>query len=209
MPLQVSREGNRIAIAGELGLLEFRRVLATVHDATAKRGFKDLVLDFEHCTAAFAGPMLALAAAAADLRRKGVDTKIVLPTKPALSRLFFNAGWAHLLDPIAHPESTFRGYTHVPAVRFASASEQKAAVDRMIDAVLCSLPELARGDLAAIEWSLNEITDNVMVHSQSELGGIVQLNNLLGAHGILYLSINGTSRVASSGVRARCVFGSS
>ena len=40
------------------------------------------------------------------------------------------------------------------------------------------MSELNRSDLAAIEWSLNEITDNVINHSESSTGGYVQLSTL-------------------------------
>jgi len=42
--------------------------------------------------------------------------------------------------------------------------------------ILGSLTGFTRGDLAAIEWSLNEITDNVINHSKSIIGGLVQLS---------------------------------
>ena len=35
---------------------------------------------------------------------------------------------------------------------------------------------LSRSDLRALEWSINEICDNVLNHSQSTIGGIFQLN---------------------------------
>ena len=38
-----------------------------------------------------------------------------------------------------------------------------------------SYTDLHRSDFAAIEWSLNEIMDNVLVHSESNFGGLVQL----------------------------------
>ena len=40
------------------------------------------------------------------------------------------------------------------------------------------MSDLKRSDLAAIEWSLNEITDNVINHSESSTGGYVQLSTL-------------------------------
>jgi anti-sigma regulatory factor (Ser/Thr protein kinase) len=53
---------------------------------------------------------------------------------------------------------------------------QKKAVDRIVDGILGATPELDRQGLAALEWSVNEITDNVLVHSQSLVGGLVQMS---------------------------------
>jgi len=45
----------------------------------------------------------------------------------------------------------------------------------MMDVILSSMTFLDRGDLEAVEWSVNEVTDNVLVHSQSTIGGLLQL----------------------------------
>jgi hypothetical protein len=38
-----------------------------------------------------------------------------------------------------------------------------------------SISGIQRSDLAAIEWSVNEITDNVLTHARTETGGLVQV----------------------------------
>ena len=42
--------------------------------------------------------------------------------------------------------------------------------------MLGAVPDLERSDFAAFEWAVNEITDNVLVHSNSVVGGIVQVS---------------------------------
>jgi hypothetical protein len=46
----------------------------------------------------------------------------------------------------------------------------------IVNAILGAVPDLHRQDFAAFEWSINEITDNVLTHSQSKLGGLVQVS---------------------------------
>ncbi len=186
-PLDLSRTGNAIRIGGSLGIGDYRRLLATIHNAVTVRGYQDITLDFTGCEAAFSGPMLALCVQVASRRMKGVDFDLVLPSKIRLRNLFSSAGWAHRIDPGKYQDSTFRGYTRVPAIQFASPNEQKAAVDRLVDAVLCSQTQLSRQDLAAIEWALNEITDNVMNHAESEMGGLVQLSNMKAANRVEFV----------------------
>jgi hypothetical protein len=59
---------------------------------------------------------------------------------------------------------------------FTSADDQQKAVNRIVNAMLGAIPDLQRKDLAAVEWSVNEITDNVLNHSQSGIGGLVQVS---------------------------------
>lgn len=72
--------------------------------------------------------------------------------------------------------SGFRGYTQVPATPYATAEEQSRAVNRIVNAILGAIPDIARSDFAALEWAINELTDNVLVHSQSPVGGFVQVS---------------------------------
>ena len=148
-----------------------------LHRNITKRGFEDIVLDFTECTAAFPGPMLALCAEVSRRRDAGVDFDLRLPTDNWLGRMFVNSNWAQHIQPERYPESSYRGYARVPMTQFETPRQQQSLVDRMVDAILCSQTELSRGDLGAIEWALNEITDNVMNHAESPIGGLAQLVN--------------------------------
>jgi anti-sigma regulatory factor (Ser/Thr protein kinase) len=120
--------------------------------------------------------MLALCAQVMKLRESGVRFTLVLPSDRKLAGLFRNANWAHFIDPDAHPRSAFRGFTQVPATQFRDAEEQQRAVNRIVNAILGAIPDLDRKNLAALEWSINEITDNVLTHSRSRIGGLVQVS---------------------------------
>lgn len=175
---RIVTQDNVISINGPLGMTNYCRVLAAMHERTRARGYGDTTLDFSGCKAAFAGPMLALCAQAGRLRAGGVECALELPKDETLSKLFVNANWANLIDPANHGASRFRGSSQVPAIHFISAEDQSRAVNQIIDTLLSSLSNLSRGDLAAIEWSVNEITDNVINHSESTMGGYVQLSTL-------------------------------
>lgn len=147
-----------------------------LHQTIAGAGYVDVVLDFSECDAAFPAPMLAFCAQVEKLQHEGVDFSLVLPKIERLQRLFRNTNWAFFLDRRQYSPSTFRGYTQVPATKFASAEEQSKAVNRIVNAILGAIPDMARKDFAALEWSINELTDNVLVHSQSPVGGFVQVS---------------------------------
>ncbi len=62
-------------------------------------------------------------------------------------------------------------------MRFSNRKEQYNSVNKVLDTLLSAIRHFSRDDLHAIEWSINEITDNVINHSESEVGGFVQLSN--------------------------------
>jgi anti-sigma regulatory factor (Ser/Thr protein kinase) len=175
---QIQTQGEEILILGPLGLNDLPRLLAALHRQVEREHRNVVRLNFEGCTAAFPGPMVALCAQVARLRADGVETEIRLPSKPDLAKLFRNTNWAHITDPTRQSPSNFRGYTHVPVTQFTSPTEQGAAVNKILDAVLSSMTGFVRSDLAAIERALNEITDNVLTHARCPTGGFVQLSAL-------------------------------
>jgi anti-sigma regulatory factor (Ser/Thr protein kinase) len=93
-----------------------------------------------------------------------------------LHNLFKNTNWGYLLDPRQFDQSDFRGHTRIPATQYQSPEEQQAAVNKIVNVMLGALPDLDRSDFAAFEWAINEITDNVLVHSESTIGGLVQVS---------------------------------
>lgn len=174
--MPVARDGNSINFGGEFGHADLHRPLACIHQAVNDAGYKDIVLDFSACTAAFAAPMLALCAQVMRLRAERVDSELVLPKSEKLAKLFRNANWAHFLEPRYHEASSFRGHTQVAATQFSSPDDQNRAVNRIVNAILGAIPDIDRSDFAALEWSINEITDNVIVHAESPIGGLVQVS---------------------------------
>ena len=167
---------SRIYVEGDLNFASLHPLLATLHHATEKAGFKDLVLDLSKCTAAFSETILAVAAQVMRLRDEDVYCGLRLPAHEKLARLFINANWAYLLDPRGYDPSTFKGHTRLPATQFKCVGQQQAAVNKAIGAILGAIPDLDRADFAAFEWSINELTDNVLTHSESSVGGLVQVS---------------------------------
>lgn len=176
MTYKIERKGERISIEGEFTSSNLHILLATIHRAINKAGYQDLTLDFSKCSAAFPGPMLALSAQVTQLRESGIYCSLLPPSSDRLRSLFLNANWAHFLDPRHYDPSQFRGFTRVPATQFRSPDQQQIAVNRIVDAILGAIPGIDRADFAAFEWSINELTDNVLTHSESQSGGLVQVS---------------------------------
>lgn len=173
----IGSDGNRIFIEGPLRTKDTRSVLAAIHRTVTKAGYSDISLDFSNCTSSFSGPMLAIAAQVQTFLLDGIDTHLTLPKDDDLRRLFFNANWANLIDFRSYDPSRYRGYTQVPARKFGSGLEQHEAVQGVLNVLLGALSDFQRDHLKAIEWSINEITDNVITHSNSRVGGFLQITN--------------------------------
>ena len=102
------------------------------------------------------------------------------PADQKLKNLFRNTNWGHFLDPNCFERSGFKGHTRVPATQYQTADEQFEAVNRIVNVMLepdLRTPE--RSDFAAFEWAVNELTDNVLVHANSPVGGLVQVSTFV------------------------------
>lgn len=176
-PFILGRERNRISIAGDFGIQDVRKVLAVMHETVNVRGHTDIDLDMSRCTAAFSGAMLPLCAHTLSLRSARIDFQLVLPTDERIRRLFVSTGWANFICPRDHePPSRNNLSRQLPAVQYTTHEEQEALLDDLLEKLLSVVPNFNRSAFAAVEWALNEISDNVLNHSQSTIGGLLQLS---------------------------------
>jgi hypothetical protein len=169
-----TRVDNRIIFGTSLYITDLPAALACLH-AVRKAGYQDVILDFGNCAAALPAPVLALCARVLKMQLEKFDFTLRLPTDQKLARHFQNANWAHLLDPAKYSPSEVKGTTIFPATQFLDTNGQQRAVNSIVDGILSVTRNIDRQAFAAFEWSVNEITDNVLVHSQSVVGGIVQM----------------------------------
>jgi hypothetical protein len=113
---RIFRSGNTVVFEGQFLMNDMLRPLVGLHQAVQDAGYRDLVLDFSQCTAAFAGPMLALCAQVMRLQHSRVDVELIWPNDEKLARLFRNANWAHFIEPRNCPPSEFKGHSQGPLV---------------------------------------------------------------------------------------------
>lgn len=174
---RLARAGNTIKIDGDIGFEDVRKVLAALHDAVTVRGHQDIVLDFTACSLAFSGAMLPICAQVMLLQQKGVGFSVVLPEYDRTYRLFVNTGWAHFLSPEQYdPVDRSRFDRQFPVAQYRTHEEQETLLNELLEKLLAVVPNFNRTAFAAVEWSLNEISDNVLNHSQSPIGGLLQLS---------------------------------
>ena len=168
---------NQLALRGEFRQENVPDALAALHSRITKLGYKDIDLNFLELNAAFTGSMLPFIAQCMNYQKDEVDFFLILPKLESLRRLFLNSNWANFLDFRQFSSSNFKGYTQVPAFRFTDGNEHYEMVNRVMDVILKALTNFDRPQLNALEWSINELTDNVINHAKSRIGGLIQVTN--------------------------------
>jgi anti-sigma regulatory factor (Ser/Thr protein kinase) len=174
VPGNIERNGNEIVVAGDLD--DFHRLLSLIHVVVEKAGYQEVVLNLESCVSAFQNSMLSVCAQVLTYRKAGAEFILKPPANTILTNLFRNTGWAYFIDPRHFEPSRFRGHSRIPATQYTTPEEQQSAVNRIVNVILGAVPNMQRADFAAFEWAVNEITDNVLIHSQSPIGGLVQVS---------------------------------
>lgn len=183
-PRVVVRDQNRICFTGRVNSYAHRQFMWRLHDCRTL-GYQDIVLDFSICEWAFPNGMLPLLSSADLLRREHVDLSVVLPDKDELRRLFLNTNWAHFLEPENYQKSDTAHDRHMAAHRFTDSDGQQQLVNVFMDVVMRNMT-LERDVIAGLEWSINEITDNVLNHAECEEGGIVQVSTFRDARKVAF-----------------------
>lgn len=163
---------ERICFAGNVGAQAHRDFMLCLYDAR-RAGHDEVVLDFSECATAFLDGMIPILAHVDEARRAGVAVSARMPEDWRMARLFLSSNWAHLLDPGQFESTNVINARRIAARRFETPEEQKAVVDGIVDIVMSSVA-LERDVIAGLEWSINEIVDNVLNHAECPEGGIVQ-----------------------------------
>jgi anti-sigma regulatory factor (Ser/Thr protein kinase) len=133
-----------------------------------------VLLDFGPCAEAFPNSMLPLVAICSRLRGLGYDFYAFLPKAPEAKRRFIDTNWAHYLSPNAYKMADDFSEPHLAVKHYQTNEEHYVILQRILDLVMRTV-KVPRSALMSLDWSLSEIMDNVLVHSESPVGGFVQL----------------------------------
>lgn len=180
----VTRSKNTIRFSDRVNAKALRDFVPALHEAV-NRGHKSIVLDFRASERAYADAMLPIICLLDQRRGRGDAFHLALPESTSLRQLFLNANWAHFMDP-NQPRGDLETRHHMAARRYTNHAGQQDAVRAAVDVALRNL-KLRRDVLAALEWSVNEITDNVLNHAQSPEGGLVQVSTFRDEHKVQFV----------------------
>ncbi len=150
-------------------------VVGRLHNIIHKQGFDSVILDFKGSDFLDPAFMLPIVTTCRAYRREKVNFEIIMPDNIKSASIISNANWAQLILPEKFESKSENNIKHISATQFFSADEHHKAVDKTINLMLQLAEGLDRSKLKALEWSLNEITDNVLNHSESSVGGLIQV----------------------------------
>ena len=116
--------------------------------------------------------MLGIIAMITDLRVKGFQIDYLPPASGTAKDFFSATKWSSFLNPeMQRPEKIYRKHF---IQQFTSFKELPDLVNNFMDVIIRHI-EMPADILTALEWSVNEICDNVINHSNSAVGGFVQV----------------------------------
>ena len=183
---RIARDGNRISIPLFQQAGELRFACTILYQAVHDRGYSDLILDFSGCVAATEAAMLPLLPIVAKMREVDrIDFSLIEPDDEVLRRLFNNTNWSYHLDPNNYGQTRYEGQ-HLPAHRYEAGDSWGNIFERVLSLVLREL-SVDRTSVAAVEWSLGEIMDNVISHAESPVGGFVQATTYRGSNRVEFI----------------------
>lgn len=163
---------STIVINGKVNSYNVKDFCAAV-SLFQKAKSESLTLDFSSVVTAYPNGMLPIIATIQKLREGKINIYVKLPTDDNTRRLFRAVNWAYFLSPEQFEKSESTHNRHLVTTNFKNAIEQKNAVDDLMEVILRNM-ELPRDIISGLEWSINELTDNVLNHSESTIGGFVQ-----------------------------------
>jgi anti-sigma regulatory factor (Ser/Thr protein kinase) len=181
----VDRHEDHVRVEGRITERTALWVIGKIREAVHQRGFEAVTLDLTDLTRAWPDGMLPLICEIESLRRAGYVFRLVPPSDETLQRLFVNCNWAAFIAPNQFDRLDQRTPSHLPATWY-DASNHKDIVDQVVEIVMGNM-QVSRPVLAGLEWSVNEITDNVLVHAESSISGIVQVVTQLAQQRITFV----------------------
>ncbi len=158
----VIRDGNTIEILRLDHAKSVSDFIKIVDDATRNRGYKSLILDFDKVDANYPNAVVPVAGVIKYYQEEcGIDIEVInerrIEKTNMLAPKSYNGDSRHILNRVW---------------MFHSSEE----VARIVDAYIEELQKSAqfyKGVLNAIEWSLNEVLDNVIQHSKIGFGYVM------------------------------------
>lgn len=165
---------NTIKFPSKIGSFVIRDFAAAIAYFKRRRPGDLLTLDFMAVEKPYTNGMVPIITTIATIRQQGHRCRVYLPNNANVRKLFLLNNWAHYLDPNTFKLSDSVHDKHLVTKQFTNYQELPVIINEFMDVVLRTM-RIPRDILSALEWSVNEICDNVLNHSESPVGGFIQV----------------------------------
>jgi anti-anti-sigma regulatory factor/anti-sigma regulatory factor (Ser/Thr protein kinase) len=161
---------SSIYIAGSLKLEHIPELMEEVRKLVSEARYPRITLNLERLENAYGSALTVLLARIKYLQANQIDVDVKEPLEQrALGQLqrsnFMSHAFGHKL------RVSFRPDRPLPIFWYKDADEQGHAVNCATESLLFQIPNLDRSQLRAAQWAFSEITDNVLNHARSMVGG--------------------------------------
>ncbi|MEH6663119.1 MAG: DUF4325 domain-containing protein [Parasphingorhabdus sp.] len=164
--------GPELSFFGTVSLHGLSGISSKIFQMVRQAGYRDLTINMASVDGFNPSIIPPLASLTTYYRQEyKVDFEIILPKHGGARKRLLETGLAYHIDP-QHFTKPKGNSTDPRVVRFRDSDEQHRAIDKILNSALRTL-ELPRPQLKAVEWALSEITENVIGHSNSKIGGFV------------------------------------
>lgn len=161
---------NRIEVYGDLRLGCLDELTSALHQVAVQARYPDVILDFSNLTSVIASVAAPLSAYLRYLTQQHkIDYTYIQPRNSQIKNRLVEIGLAHYIDfrKFEKPRLT----SSKPVVmQFYNMEDCIAVTDKIINNIIRTI-KLDRQHISALEWAVAEITDNVLNHSNSPVGG--------------------------------------
>lgn len=167
---EVRASRNTLEIFGDLRLSTLDELTSSLHRLAVEARYPDIILNFRNLQPLTTSVIPPLAAYLRYLTKNyKVEYSYLAPFNNVLEARIKNTGLGHYIDFRRFEKPKIRSAK--PALmQYSNVEECDQVSDVIVNHVLRTA-NLDRKKLAALEWSINEITDNVLNHAHSSVGG--------------------------------------
>lgn len=170
--LEVRQDRDTLHVFGDLRLSTLGYLTSALHRAVEISAYRDITLDLMSLSTINPSVVPPLAAYMRKMIRDvKVDFSVLEPRSINTKAKLASFGLLHYLDHRKYPKPRLNS-SDPSLLQFMNHSEREIAVDKVMNSALRTA-RLDRKQTAALDWAVNEITDNVLSHSKSPVGGFL------------------------------------
>ena len=164
-------EGNRLLFPFQLGWKNSIFARIRIFTVTQKLKHKKVILDFSRVKRAYPDGIVPIIAETSRLTAMGYKFEALPPRDVSVRSLFIRNRWLYYINPEDVERAPAEGFSSLPLQKFSSDEELNDMVNKVVEVCLQQLV-FADGVPQALEWSVNEIAGNILIHSKAHEGWV-------------------------------------
>lgn len=170
---EVFHERNTVYFAGTCSVEQIADAMRVIDIVIDDARYPNIILNFQNIDAAYGSFLTTLLSRVKYLQANRIDVVIIDPKNIAAKNFMSRANFNSIAEADGRPRRSFRPDKSLPIFHYVDADEQGHAVACIVRALLFQISGLDRRHIQAAQWALYEITDNVLNHANSLVGGFV------------------------------------